>query len=70
MPTSPTDYLKLFFERGKIVFNHATNIEENKRMFRSVLIQLHVDHPKFVTECTSENILKIDDKNLIIELVM
>jgi len=66
---STSNYIKSFFERGRIIINEKT-IAENKRMFKSVLIKLNTEHEKFVQECTKENILKIDHKNMIIEVVV
>lgn len=68
---SPSKYVKAFFEKGRILVNEENkNGIENRKMFKSVLIELHREHEKFVQECTRENILKIDHKNLIIELVL
>jgi len=70
MPTS-SHYIKAFFERGRVVFNDKTrNKKQNKKLFNSVLVELHVNHPQFIENCTKENILKIDEKNLIIELIL
>lgn len=67
----PTNYLKSFFEKGRVIFNDKTkNLAQNKRLFRSVLVQLQTDHPEFTQEFIKENKLKIDHQNLIIELVL
>lgn len=64
---STTSYLKLFFEKGKIIFNDQNKVQ-NKKLFNSVLKELHAQHPQFIEQCTRENILRIDDQLLIIEL--
>lgn len=67
MNASP--YIKSFFEKGRVVFNDES-VAQNRQLFKSVLIELHTQHSKFIQECNKENILKIDHKNLIIELVL
>jgi len=67
---SSATYIKSFLEKGKIVINDKhRNFADKKKLFHSVLMQLHLEHPRLVEECTSERILKIDHKNLIIEIV-
>jgi hypothetical protein len=68
---SSSKYIKSFFEKGRIIVNEKNrNFSENKKMFKSILIELHTEHQKFVEECTRENILMIDHQNLIIELIL
>jgi hypothetical protein len=66
---SSASYLKSFLEKGKIVVSDRyVNFEEKRKIFHSVLMQLHLEHPRLVEECTIEKTLKIDHKNLIIEI--
>ncbi len=64
-----SDYIDKFFTEGKIVIKESTP-KESKKIFNSIVKTLHVEHPEFVEKCTSKNILKIDNANLVIELVL
>lgn len=67
-----TNYIEKFFTKGKIVVRHPEkkSFEADQKLFDSVLVRLNIEHPRFVETCLDQNILKIDNKNLIIELIV
>lgn len=56
-------HIKSFFEKGRVICT-------DRQLFRSVLEVLNKEHAMFVEECQRENILRIDHRNLIIELIV
>ncbi len=64
-----SEYIDKFFTEGKIVVHESTP-KESKKIFNSIVRTLHLEHTEFVEKCTSKKILKIDNANLVIELVL
>jgi|WetSurMetagenome_2_1015567.scaffolds.fasta_scaffold161220_2 hypothetical protein len=66
-----SEYIDKFFIKGKIIVrSNGVIAESDKKLFNSIVRSLHVEHPRFVEKCTKEKILKIDEQNLIIELIV
>lgn len=70
--SNATNYINKFFSCGKIVVRdiEKKTVDADKKLFESILAKLHIEHPKFIETCLNENIINIDNKNLIIELIL
>lgn len=64
-----SEYINKFFTKGKIIVR-SNDTTADQKLFKSIVRSLHVEHSRFVQECTKEKILKIDNQNLIIELIV